>query len=616
MLLNLLNIATSLCCSLSDTVQNVPVDTVYIQAQRLEFSQLGRVKLDLQPSQSSQNLQNALSSNAVFLKQYGISGSSTVSRRGADAAQTQVLWNGLPVNNPMHGMTDFNNISTFGLQEAFLIEGGNAALFGSGSVGGTVFLRSKLKFNEGFKAMASASLSQFDNKNASFDIQFSGKIHYFQTSWAQLNFKNRFTFDDPILKQSRIAENANLFQNTFRSVYGFKIRNHELKAVIEYVHNDRGLGQQIGSYLKLGSQKDENIRSVVEYQYNAGKWLFVNRLGYVQDLIKYYENTSKADSSIAQTPYLQVEMYKNWSGVRWLLGFDAQQQKAFSINYGSLNAKRVYASAFASATFKVKLADINVNARHEFYEQLPTFGLSASIPVKKMFQIKTNVHSTFRRPTLNDLFWTTNSTVTTKSERGWGMELGLSKVVSGKSIDFQAEMTGYYRELNSPIIWVPNGWSWIATNFYKGQYYGIQYQLNLSKSLGKQKISLSSGGEWVHTKIQKQLETPIFAQIFIPDFMGYLKASVERKKWGLKLEIQHTGNRFIQTDNQAWISGYRLMNFSANLKSISLLSPNNQHKLNADFLFEIRNLTNSVYENMPGRPMPGRSFWIIMNILM
>ncbi len=600
---------------MSDTLQNMPIDTVYVQAQRVEFSQLGRVKLDLQSTQSSQNLQNALASNAVFLKQYGISGSSTVSRRGADAAQTQVLWNGLPVNNPMHGMTDFNNISTFGLQEAFLIEGGNAALFGSGSVGGTVFLRNKLKFNEGFHAMASASLSQFDNNNASFDIQFSGKTHYFQTSWAQLNFKNRFTFDDAILNQSRVAENANLFQNTFRSVYGFKSQNHELKTVVEYVNNHRGLGQQLGSYLKLGSQKDENIRSVVEYQYNSGKWLFVNRLGYVQDLIKYYENPTKADSSIARTPYFQAEIYKNWSGIRWLLGFDAQQQNAFSINYGALNVKRLYASAFASATFKVKSTDINVNARHEFYEQLPTFGLSASIPVKKLFQIKANLHSTFRRPTLNDLFWTTNSTTTTKSERGWGMELGLSKVFSGKSIDFQAEMTGYYRELNSPIIWVPNGWSWIATNFYKGQYSGIQYQLNVSKSIGKQKFVLSSGGEWVHTKIQKQPESPIYSQIFIPDFMGFIATSLESKNWSVKIDLLHTGNRFIQTDNQAWISGYRMVNLYAKIKTISLLSLKNKRKFNIDFILELRNLTNSVYENMPGRPMPGRSFWLTINVL-
>ena len=320
MLLNLLNIATSLCCSLSDTMQNVPVDTVYIQAQRLEFSQLGRVKVDLFQANSAQNLQNSLSSNAIFLKQYGVSGSTTISRRGADAAQTQVLWNGLPVNNPMLGMTDFNNISTYGLQEAFLIEGGNTALLGSGSVGGTVFLRNKVKFHEGLSASAFQQISQFQNQVSAVNIVFSGRLHYFQTTWSQINFQNKFNFYDPILKESRIAENAHLFQNTFRTVYGFKYQKHELKAVLEWVKNQRGLGQQIGSELLFGNQHDENIRSVIEYQYNSGKWLFVNRLGFVRDVIKYAEQQSKWDSSAANTPYFQSELYRNWMGVRCCLG--------------------------------------------------------------------------------------------------------------------------------------------------------------------------------------------------------------------------------------------------------------------------------------------------------
>ena len=615
MLLNLLNIATTLCCSLSDTALNVPVDTVYIQAQRLEFSQLGRVKVDLFQPNSAQNLQNSLSNQAIFVKQYGVSGSSTISRRGADAAQTQVLWNGLPVNNPMLGMTDFNNISTFGLQEAFLIEGGNAALLGSGSVGGTVFLRNKLKFNEGFTASVFQQLSQFQNRISAVNVVYSGKIHYFQTTWSQMNFLNKFNFFDPILNQSRIAENANLFQNTFRTVYGFKFQKHELKAVLEWAKNRRGLGQQIGSELLFGTQHDENIRSVVEYQFNTGKWLFVNRIGFVQDVIKYAEQGAKWDSSAAKTPYFQSEVYKNWMGVRWLFGIDAQQQNAYSINYSRIQVERLYAAAFAAATFKIKKTDFHANARHEFYEQLPTFGLSTITPVLNFFQVKTNVHTTFRRPTLNDLFWKTNATVATKPEKGFGAELGILKNQSFKHFEISAEITGFYRELNLPIIWVPNGWSWIATNFYHGQYTGIQYSVKISRAVKENKWLIASGGEVVNTQVKKTEIGAAFQQIFIPDFMGYLSGSFERKKWGIKLEIQHTGNRYIQTDNQAFLSGYRLVNGTFFWKTTDLLSFKNKKKIKADFSLEIKNIFNTVYQNMPGRPMPGRTVWLNMNIL-
>ncbi len=614
MLLNLLNIVSTICCSLSDTVQNLPIDTVYIQSQRLEFCQLGRVKIDFNNAATSQNLQQSLLSNAVFLKQYGVSGSSTISRRGADAAQTQVLWNGLPVNNPMLGMTDFNNISTFGLQEAFLIEGGNAALFGSGSVGGTVFLRNKVKFGEGFHALASYQRAQFNNQGFAANLQYSGKSHFIQATWAQLNHQNTFNFQDPISLENRTAKNANLFQNTFRTVYGYKRKNHELKAVLEMVQNERGLGQQLGSTMLFGIQKDENLRSVIEHQYNSGKWLFVNRLGFVRDVIKYYENTAKADSSIAKTPYFQSEIYKNWLGVRWLLGFDAQQQNAYSINYNVLNVKRLYTSAFASAMFKVQTADINLNVRHEFYEHLPTFGFSAVVPVKQAFNIKANLHSTFRRPTLNDLFWKTNAIETTKPEKGWGMELGIVKPFVFKNMEASVELTGYYRELNQPIIWVPNGWSWIATNFHKGQYAGIQWNAKVSQVVKATKISIVTGGEYVHAQVQKQPESTQYAQIFIPDFMGFLSVAMDRKKWALKLEIQHTGNRFTQTDNQAWLPGYRLIHAAWVWKSMEIMSLKNKEKLKAEISLEGRNLGNVQYQNMPGRPMPGRTIGIYLNI--
>ena len=259
MLLNIGHIA-SLFCAFGDTVQNMPVDTVYIQAQRIEFCQLGRVKLDFQNSTSPQTLQNNLAANAVFLKQYGVSGSSTISRRGADAAQTQVLWNGLPVNNPMLGMSDFNNLSAFGLQEVFLIEGGNAALFGSGSVGGTVFLRNKVKYGEGLNANASAQYGQFGNLSMGLNLVQSLKNQYIQFTFGQLNYQNKFTFFDVINQENKVAQNANLFQTIGRGVYGFKNGNHDIKLVVECSNNERGLGQKVGGNQLYGLQKDFNLK--------------------------------------------------------------------------------------------------------------------------------------------------------------------------------------------------------------------------------------------------------------------------------------------------------------------------------------------------------------------
>jgi iron complex outermembrane receptor protein len=45
--------------------------------------------------------------SSIFVKSSGRATLSTVSFRGTSSAHTQVLWNGLRINSPMLGMTDF-----------------------------------------------------------------------------------------------------------------------------------------------------------------------------------------------------------------------------------------------------------------------------------------------------------------------------------------------------------------------------------------------------------------------------------------------------------------------------------------------------------------------------
>ena len=48
--------------------------------------------------------------SSIFVKSYGRATLSTVSFRGTSPSHTQVTWNGMRINNPMLGMTDFSMI--------------------------------------------------------------------------------------------------------------------------------------------------------------------------------------------------------------------------------------------------------------------------------------------------------------------------------------------------------------------------------------------------------------------------------------------------------------------------------------------------------------------------
>jgi len=68
---------------------------------------------------------------AIFIKQYGRATLSTVAFRGTAASHTQVMWNGMRINSPMLGMTDFSMIPSYFVDDAAPPpQGGGAGLAG------------------------------------------------------------------------------------------------------------------------------------------------------------------------------------------------------------------------------------------------------------------------------------------------------------------------------------------------------------------------------------------------------------------------------------------------------------------------------------------------------
>ena len=61
--------------------------------------------------------------SSVFVKNYGRATLSTVAFRGTSPSHTQVTWNGMRINNPMLGMTDFSTIPSYFIDDASLLHG-------------------------------------------------------------------------------------------------------------------------------------------------------------------------------------------------------------------------------------------------------------------------------------------------------------------------------------------------------------------------------------------------------------------------------------------------------------------------------------------------------------
>ena len=88
--------------------------------------------------------------SSIFVKSYGRATLSTVAFRGTSPSHTQVTWNGMRINNPMLGMTDFSMIPSYFIDDASLLHGTSSVNETGGGLGGAVKLATKPAGAEGF----------------------------------------------------------------------------------------------------------------------------------------------------------------------------------------------------------------------------------------------------------------------------------------------------------------------------------------------------------------------------------------------------------------------------------------------------------------------------------
>ena len=99
--------------------------------------------------------------SSIFVKNYGRATLSTVAFRGTSPSHTQVSWNGMKLNNPMLGMTDFSTIPSYFIDDASLLHGTSSVGETGGGLGGAVKLSTQPANADGFGAQYIQGIGSF-----------------------------------------------------------------------------------------------------------------------------------------------------------------------------------------------------------------------------------------------------------------------------------------------------------------------------------------------------------------------------------------------------------------------------------------------------------------------
>ena len=110
-----------------DVRRNIAIKEVTVFGQRpMKDIGVQRTRIDsaVLKENVSLSMADVLAFNSsIFVKSYGRATLSTVAFRGTSPSHTQVTWNGMKINSPMLGMTDFSMIPSYFIDDASLLHG-------------------------------------------------------------------------------------------------------------------------------------------------------------------------------------------------------------------------------------------------------------------------------------------------------------------------------------------------------------------------------------------------------------------------------------------------------------------------------------------------------------
>ena len=148
--------------------------------------------------------------SSVFVKNYGRATLSTVAFRGTSPSHTQVTWNGMRINNPMLGMTDFSTIPSYFIDDASLLHGTSSVNDTGGGLGGSVKLSTRPAKEDGFGLQYVQGIGSFYTFDEFLRLTYGNEHWQLSTRAVMSSSPNEYKYRNRDKKQNVYDENMNI----------------------------------------------------------------------------------------------------------------------------------------------------------------------------------------------------------------------------------------------------------------------------------------------------------------------------------------------------------------------------------------------------------------------
>lgn len=553
----------------------------------------------------------------LFLRQYGAGMLATLTLRGTSAGHNAVFWNGLPINSPSLGQTDFSVLPIGSFDEVNLHFGSGGALFGTDAIGGSVHLNSKLKFGQGHHFHYGGQIGSFGRLNNQVQYGYSNEKVSMRTrvyrNYAENNFpyRNLSKPGTPIERQ----EHAAFLQEGFSQDLALQMKPNQLiSSSFWYNQTEREIQPVIGSNT-FDEQQDRNLRWVLDYFRFSKNKTWNLKTGIVQDELVFNNDINKTLQFflIGELDWGISDLISSKTGIRYtgvkgeLSTYTAQEDR-FEL--------------YQSTNFSLREnVHVSVNLRQLIYDGkfapfTPSVGAEWQLLSTDQQEIKLKATGarSFKVPTLNDRFWEPGGNPDLLSESSWSAEMGISHLWRKSNFEVSQQLTHYRLWVDNWIIWLPRGNFWTPENIRSVHNNGLEYFFDASYKIGLWGINLQGNYNWIQainrTNVSQNDQSVGNQLPYTPVHKFQSLIGVNRGFLNTYLNFQFTGARYVGTNNIDVLPAYQLLDWGLKVRELKT------SWIKGSLGFQVNNLFNTSYQVLRLRAMPGRNYQMNIQIIL
>ena len=601
----------------------------------------------------------------LFVKQYGRATLSTVSFRGTGPSHTQVTWNGMRINNPMLGMTDFSMIPSYFIDDASLLHGTSSVNEAGGALGGVVKLSTAPAAADGFGLQYIQGIGMYRTFDEFLRLTWGDEHWQVSTRAVYQSSRNDYKYRNRDKKENIYDEEMNIV-GSYYPVERNKSGAFDDVHVLQEIYYNTGRGDRFGLnawYINSNRelpllttdyaddtrfenrQREHTLRSVLSWDRLRRDWKVGAKAGYIHTWMAYdYRRdpgngimTSMTRSRSRIDTFYGQAAGEYAVGDGWLFTADIalhqhfvrsadknivlQQGDKAIVGY---DQGRVEIDAAVSAKWRpAERLGLSAVLREQLYgtkwATVPALFADYLLSKRGNVVAKASVSRNFRFPTLNDLYFLPGGNPDLKNETGVQYEAGLSFAVGRDAIyTLSGSASWYDQRIDDWILWLPTTKGFFSpVNIKEVHAYGVEVRADLSVMLARGlKLDLDGTFSWSPSINVGEPMSPADQSVgkqlpYEPEFSGTATGRLAWRSWGLLWQFCYYSERYTMSSNDITLTG-RLTPYVMN--NLSLEKGFAFRRADLSLKATINNLFNEEYLSVLSRPMPRMNCEFFINV--